>query len=104
MSRRGHSDDMATLDTEFARARSDISNLAKTIGDVSQRRVTEGVEYLRRAGNRAGEQVHAAAAETNALTNAGLKVASRQITTRPVACLLAAFATGLLLGRLTDRR
>jgi hypothetical protein len=91
---------MATLDTEFARTRSDISNLAKTIGNLSQRRVTEGVEYLRRAG----EQVHAAAAETNALTNAGLQAAGRQITTRPVACLLAAFATGLLLGRLTDRR
>ena len=96
--------DFEALRADFTRLRGDIAALTQTIGEVSQRRAVNGAENLKQMGNRAADQVRAMAAEANALKAAGLEATVRQVSEHPVSSLLVAFAAGVLLGKLVDRR
>jgi ElaB/YqjD/DUF883 family membrane-anchored ribosome-binding protein len=85
--------DIDDLRSNFNQLRTDFSHLTKTVSDISERRAAAGVERLR-----------GVAAEANALKDAGLESATRQIGEHPVSSLLVAFSAGLLLGKLVDRR
>jgi ElaB/YqjD/DUF883 family membrane-anchored ribosome-binding protein len=96
--------DIEALQADFSRLRGDLAALTKTIGEQSKRRAANGAENLKEMGNRAAGQVRAMAAEANALKDAGLEATARQVSEHPVSSLLIAFAAGVLLGKLVDRR
>jgi ElaB/YqjD/DUF883 family membrane-anchored ribosome-binding protein len=97
-------DEIETLQSDFSQLRADIQTLTKTIGDISRRRAEEGVVNLKDVGNRTAERVRAAAASASSMKDAGLAAAERQVVEHPVTSLLVAFAAGLMLGKLVERR
>jgi ElaB/YqjD/DUF883 family membrane-anchored ribosome-binding protein len=97
-------DDVKALRADFSKLQTDIQNLTKTIGDISRHRVEDGIETVKQTGNRAAERMRAAASEANSIKDAGLAAAERQVIDHPVTSLLAAFAAGLVVGKLVDRR
>jgi ElaB/YqjD/DUF883 family membrane-anchored ribosome-binding protein len=96
--------EIETLQSDFGQLRADLQTLTKTIGDISRRRAEESVVNLKDVGNRAAERVRAAAASANSMKDAGLAAAERQVVEHPVSSLLVAFAAGMILGKLVERR
>jgi|SRR5580658_995804 ElaB/YqjD/DUF883 family membrane-anchored ribosome-binding protein len=96
--------DIETLQANFNQLRTDLQNLTSSIGEISRQRVEQGVESLRQTGNRAAERVREVAADASSLKDAGLAAAERQVAEHPITSLLAAFAAGMMVGKLVERR
>jgi ElaB/YqjD/DUF883 family membrane-anchored ribosome-binding protein len=97
-------DEIEALRENFNRLQADFQSLTKTIGEISRNHVENGIESVKQTGNRAAERMRAAASEANSFKDAGIAAAERQVIDHPVTSLLAAFATGLVVGKLVERR
>jgi ElaB/YqjD/DUF883 family membrane-anchored ribosome-binding protein len=95
---------IAALQADFSQLRSDLLALTKSIGDITRRRAEEGVESLKETGNRAADRVRAAASDANAFKDAGLAAAEQHVVEHPISSLMVAFAAGMILGKLVERR
>jgi ElaB/YqjD/DUF883 family membrane-anchored ribosome-binding protein len=96
--------EMEALQENFKQLRSDFQDLSKTIGDISRQRVENGIETLRHTGGRATERVRAAAADASSFRDATLAAAEKQVADHPVSSLMIAFAAGMMIGKLVERR
>ncbi|MEA2754389.1 MAG: hypothetical protein QOJ54_678 [Aliidongia sp.] len=98
------SSEMETLQDNFKQLRSDFQDLSQTIGEISRHRVEDGIETLRQTSGRATERMRVAAADANAYKDATLAAAEKQVMEHPVSSLVIAFAAGMMLGKLVERR
>ena len=97
-------DEIAALQASFGQLRTDLVALTTSIGEISRQRADDGVESLKQTGNYAAERMRAAASGANSLKDAGLAAAERQVVEHPVSSLLVAFAAGMIIGKVVERR
>jgi ElaB/YqjD/DUF883 family membrane-anchored ribosome-binding protein len=104
MAETGVSNEMATLQENFKQLRSDFQDLSQTIGEISRHHLEDGFETLRQTSGRATERMRDAAADANVFKDATLAAAEKQVMEHPVSSLMIAFAAGMMLGKLVERR
>jgi ElaB/YqjD/DUF883 family membrane-anchored ribosome-binding protein len=95
---------MAALQADFGQLRTDLVALTKVLGELSKRRAEESVVSLQQVGNQAADRVRAAAAEAVSLGDAGIAATERHVAEHPISSLLVAFASGLVFGKLVEKR
>jgi len=98
------SPEVAALQADFSQLRNDLLALTKSIGDLTKRRAEDSVESLKQTGNRAAERVRAAASDATAFKDASLAAAEQHVVEHPISSLVVAFAAGMILGKLVERR
>lgn len=85
--------DVDELKREFADLRSDVSELTKTVRNMSR----EGVEYGRDQIRRTGERSRAQAREA-------VNSVEHGVGERPLTSIATAFGAGFVIGKLLDRK
>jgi len=96
--------EMEALQENFKQLRSDFQELSKTIGEISRHRVEDGIETLRQTGGRATNRMRTAAADATNFKDATLAAAEKQVTEHPMSSMMIAFAAGMMIGKLVERR
>lgn len=84
--------ELEKLKAEFSALRSDIADLAKTLKKISNDRVGQGRERIKKGADQSREQAREA---VNAIES--------EIGERPWASLAAAFGAGFILGKVLSR-
>jgi ElaB/YqjD/DUF883 family membrane-anchored ribosome-binding protein len=89
--------DVDALRADFEALRKDLSSVLETIKGAATSRADAEIEALRKRLDRLGANLQSSGRE-------GVRAVEEQIEERPLVSLAMAFALGLVLGRLFDRR
>lgn len=89
--------DVEAIRADLDALRKDLAGVVEAIKGTAQGRADSEVEALQERLNKLADDVQAGGRE-------GLRAVEQQIEERPLASLAVAFAVGMVLGRLFDRR